>query len=210
VKIEDIRLRGPRVTIRPLRKEDLDIMSTWSTFDDPQYRLFDWPRRASLENGLWFSELMYDNTRVYYAVEDERQVLIGRISLRDMRGHDSARLGIGFGTDFCGQGYGTESLRVFLRYFFLDLGFRRMVLDVSAINTRAVRCYERCGFERVGTHYEYLGRDSDVAFLKQRRYRHLSSFVQRRGRRHYMLAYDMVLDRELWLVQTCAPELSTP
>jgi diamine N-acetyltransferase len=210
VKAEDIRLRGPRVTIRPMRKGDLDVMSTWSTFDDPLYRLFDWPRRAPIENGFWFSELMQDDTRVYYAVEDERQVLIGRISLRDIRGHDSARLGIGFGTDFCGQGYGTEALRVFLRYFFLDLGFRRMVLDVSAINQRAIRCYERCGFERVGTHYQYMGRDSDVAFLKQRRYRHLSRLVQRRGRRHYMLAYDMVLERELWLAQTCALEPSSP
>jgi diamine N-acetyltransferase len=210
MKIEDIRLRGPRVTIRPLRKGDLDVMSTWSTSDDPLYRLFDWPSRASLENGIWFSELMHDNTRVYYAVEDERQVLIGRISLRDIRGHDSARLGIGFGTDFVSQGYGTESLRIFLRYFFLDLGFRRMVLDVSAINERAIRCYERCGFERVGTHYQYLGRDSDIAFLKQERYRHLSRFVQRRGRRHYMLAYDMVLERELWLVQACALEPLAP
>ena len=210
MKIEDIRLRGPRVTIRPLRKGDLDVMSTWSTFDDPLYRLFDWPRRAFLENGLWFSDLMHDSTRVYYAVEDERQVLIGRISLRDIRGHDSARLGIGFGTEFVGQGYGTESLRIFLRYFFLDLGFRRMVLDVSAINQRAIRCYERCGFERVGTHYQYLGRDSDIAFLKQRRYRHLGRFVQRRGRRHYVLAYDMVLERELWLVQACALEPLAP
>jgi RimJ/RimL family protein N-acetyltransferase len=110
-------------------------------------------------------------------------------------------LGIGFGTDFCGQGYGTESLRIFLRYYFLDLGFAKMVLDVSAINERAVRCYERCGFEQVGTHYETVGRDSEVAFLKTRPYRHLRRFVQRRGRRDYVLTYDMVLERELWLMQ---------
>ena len=203
---KDIRLKGTRVTVRPLTKEDLDIMSTWATFDDPLYRLFDWPRRASLENGIWFAELMRDKSRVYYAVENEWGVLIGRISLRQIRAHESSRLGIGFGIDFCGQGYGTESLRVFLRYYFLDLGFRKMVLDVSAINQRAVRCYERCGFERVGTHYQYMGQDSEVAFVKKKPYRHLRPFVQRRGRRNYMLAYDMVLERELWLIQERAIE----
>ena len=179
-------------------------MSSWATFDDPLYRLFDWPRRPSVENEIWFADLMNDKTRVYYAVENEWNVLIGRISLRQIQGHESSRLGIGFGAEFCGQGYGSESLRVFLRYYFVDLGFRKMVLDVSAINQRALGCYEQCGFERVGTHYQYMGRDSEVAFIKQKPYRHLGRFVQRRGRRHYMLAYDMVLEREIWLMQEYA------
>jgi diamine N-acetyltransferase len=199
VRAQDIRLKGPRVTIRPLTENDLDVMSTWAPFDDPLYRLFDWPKRAYRENSAWFSALIRDRTRVYYAVEDESCILIGRISLRQIRGRESARLGIGFGTDFCGQGYGTEALRVFLRYYFIDLAFQKMVLDVSAINQRAVRCYERCGFERVGTHYQYMGQDKEVAFIQKRPYRHLRQYVQRRGRRSYMLAYDMILERELWL-----------
>jgi RimJ/RimL family protein N-acetyltransferase len=182
-------------------------MSAWSTFDDPLYRLFDWPRRAYLENGAWYSELMRDKTRVYYAVENKEHVLIGRISLRQIQWRESARLGIGFGTDYVSQGYGTESLRLFLRYYFLDLGFRKMVLDVAAINERAIRCYERCGFEQVGKHYQFLGQNGDIAFLKQRPYRHLNRYVQRRGRRHYVLTYDMVLERELWLAKECPLEL---
>ena len=208
MRAEDIRLEGPRVTIRPLRKRDLDTMSGWATFDDPLYRLFDWPRRPATENGMWFAELMRDRTRVYYAVEDERHTLIGRISLRDIRGHQSARLGIGFGTDFVGQGYGSEALRVFLRYYFCELGFRRLVLDVSAINLRAIRCYESCGFERSGSHYEYLGRNADTAFLEKEPYQHLQRFVRNRGHRSYALAYDMVLKREDWLEQQQMQEQS--
>ena len=129
MRVPDVRLSGPRVTIRPLRRADLDVMSTWSPFDDPLYRLFDWPQRAYVENGAWFAQLMHDETRVYYAVENEENVLIGRISLRQIRGRESARLGIGFGNDFVSQGYGTESPRVFLRYFFLDLGFRNSLVE---------------------------------------------------------------------------------
>lgn len=189
------------MTIRPLQKEDLDIMSTWKPFDDPLYRLFDWPKRSPRENAIWFSQLIHDSARVYYAVDNESRTLIGRISLRAIDGRRSARLGIGLGTDYVGQGYGTESLHVFLRHYFLDLGFGRMVLDVSAINQRAVRCYGRFGFRHTGSHYQYAGSDAELAFLKDERYLHLERFFKKKGRRSWMLAYDMALDKKDWLEQ---------
>jgi RimJ/RimL family protein N-acetyltransferase len=187
------------VVIRPLTREDLDVMSAWPAFKDPLYRLFDWPQRSLRDNDRWFSQLMLDRTRVYYAVDNELDLLIGRISLRDIRGRRSARLGIGFGPSFVGQGYGTEALHLFLAYYFRDLGFEQMVLDVSASNQRAVRCYKRCGFHYVGSHYQYAGTDTEVAFLEQEPYQYLQRFFKRDGHRNLMLAYDMVLHRGDWL-----------
>lgn len=192
-------LKGLRVTIRPLEARDLDIMSMWPAFQDPLYRLFDWPRRSTMENELWFSNLMDDKTRLYYGVEDEFRNVIGRISLREIWGRHSARLGIGLGTDYVGQGYGTEALRLFLHHYFRDLGFERMVLDVSAINIRAVRCYERCGFRYVGSHYEYMGTDEDVAFLQEERYQDLKRYFRRKNQRNWALSYDMALEKADWL-----------
>ena len=191
-------LTGPRVTVRPLRREDLDCMSAWPSFDDPLDRLFDWPKRSVPENDVWFGLLVRDQSRVYYAVEDEHRVLIGRISLRGIRATQSARLGIGFGAGFVGRGYGTESLRLFLRYYFASLGFARMVLDVAAVNMRAVRSYERCGFRYDSSRYQFAGADDDIAFLREQPYRHLRRFFKREGRRNLMLYYDMVLDKEDW------------
>ena len=107
MRAKNVRIKGPRVLIRPLRKRDLDVMSGWETFEDPLYRLFDWPRRGTVENGIWYADLVRDRRRVYYAVDDERHVVIGRISLREIRGRESARLGIGFGTLYVSQGYGS-------------------------------------------------------------------------------------------------------
>lgn len=199
MKAPKVRLMGSRVTIRPLRRSDLDTMSTWSEFNDPLYKLFDWPRRSSRDDDLWFAGLMRDKTRIYYAVDNERQILIGRISLRGIQGRRSARLGVGFGPDFVGQGYGTEALRVFLRHYFLDWGFDQIVLDVSAANIRAVRCYQQCGFEQVGSHYQYAGSDEDLAFLRQEPYRSLQPLFDTTGYRNLMLTYDMLLEREAWL-----------
>ena len=199
MRAKNVRLQGPRVTIRPLRKRDLDVMSGWDSFEDPLYRLFDWPRRSSVENGLWYADLVRDRRRVYYAVDDERQQVIGRISLREIYARESSRLGIGFGEQYVSQGYGSEALLLFLHYYFERLGFRRMVLDVAAINLRALKLYERCGFERTGSGYEALPWNADTHFLKEQSYRDLRKFVRRERYRDVVLTYDMALDREDWL-----------
>jgi RimJ/RimL family protein N-acetyltransferase len=204
MRAKDVQLKGPRVMIRPLSREDLDAMSAWPCFDDPLYQLFDWPKRSVYANRIWYENLVNDPTRVYYAVEDEGNQLIGRISLRQIQGRRSARLGIGFGKDYVGHRYGTEALSLFLHHYFLELGFERMVLDVAAVNVRALRLYRGCGFRSVGSHYEYAGSDSDVAFLQEGQYRHLRRFFRKKKGRHWMLSYDMVLDRENWVEQQAA------
>ena len=49
-----------------------------------------------------------------------------------------------------GKGYGTDALTVLLRPAFDKLGFYRIGLRVAAENTRAIRCYEKCGFKHEG------------------------------------------------------------
>jgi RimJ/RimL family protein N-acetyltransferase len=200
MKAPDIRLKSARVTIRPLVRQDLRTMAKWPTFEDPLYQLFDWPKRSGASDDLWYHQLMRDRARVYYAVEDEFNELIGRISLREIEGQASARLGIGFSPKAVGCGYGTEALQAFLEHYFVDLGFRRMVLDVAAVNRRAVRCYERCGFRREGSRYQYAGSDDDLLFLQEHEYRHLRQYFRRESYRNTVLAYDMVLDVEDWLI----------
>lgn len=174
-------------------------MSEWPPFQDPLQKLFDWQRRSRAQEDIWFNHLMRDKTRIYYAVDNESHVLIGRISLREIDGRESARLGIGFGRDFVGQGYGTEALRVFLGHYFLDLGFERMVLDVAAINKRATGSYEQCGFQYVDSRYRYAGTDAELAFLSQRQYQGLRRFFKRESGQNLMLYYDMALDKADWL-----------
>lgn len=194
----DAYLPGRRIAIRALRRQDLETMSAWPVSDDPLYRLFDWPACSSVQNDIWFSRLVSDVQRVYYAVEKREQVLIGRVSLREIKRHWSARLGIGFGAPFVGQGYGTEALRLFLPYYFGDLGFERLALDVAAVNTRALRCYDKCGFKRVGSGYKGLGGYEDISFLQRPEYRHLKCFFKTTGYHKRMLFYDMILEKQDW------------
>ena len=54
MRAPDVHLKGRRVVIRPLTRKDLREMSRWPRFQDPLYRLFDWPKRSktSLDNLL--------------------------------------------------------------------------------------------------------------------------------------------------------------
>ena len=41
------------------------------------------------------------------------------------------------------------------RHLVDDLGHHRLVIDPAAHNERAIRCYEKVGFKRVGVQREY-------------------------------------------------------
>ncbi len=60
---------------------------------------------------------------------------------------------------FWSHGYGTEAMRVVLRYGFDVLGLNKISLDVLEYNTRALRTYERLGFQREGVHREDIYKD---------------------------------------------------
>ncbi|MEA2496954.1 MAG: hypothetical protein QOJ29_4865 [Thermoleophilaceae bacterium] len=61
-----------------------------------------------------------------------------------------AYVDIFIGDDFTGQGIGTEVLRRVVRLLIEEHGHRRILIDPSAKNERAIRCYEKVGFRRVG------------------------------------------------------------
>jgi RimJ/RimL family protein N-acetyltransferase len=77
---------------------------------------------------------------------------IGHVRLTVFSWSDGdARLAIGiYDRRFWSAGYGSEAIRLLLRYAFDDLGLHRVDLLVIAYNARAIRAYEKCGFVREG------------------------------------------------------------
>jgi diamine N-acetyltransferase len=193
-----MRLQGSRVTIRPMKRADLDAMIQWRPFADPLYQPFDFPRQGKAEQVRWFEWRSQDPERRLYTIEDERQQVIGSLTLREINGRRSARLGITIGADFVSKGYGTEALRLFLDYFFREMGFERMELDVASTNIRAVRTYRSLGFREVGQHYRSASASSYRILQREPQYRHLRRFFRRQGTLSQVLFYDMAMTREEW------------
>ena len=60
--------------------------------------------------------------------------------------HNAAELSIWIGAGHRDRGYGSEALRLTLRYAFDDLHLHKVYLRVLEFNHRARRTYEKCGF----------------------------------------------------------------
>lgn len=193
-----MKLQGPRVTIRPMERADLAAMMKWRRFADPLYQPFDFPRQSHAEHLRWFEWRSKDPSRRLCTIEDESQRVIGSLTLREINGRRSSRLGITLGADFVSQGYGTEALQLFLDYYFGEMGFQRMILDVAATNLRAVRCYLSLGFRQSGSHYRAATEPTYRIVHEEPQYRHLRRFFRRQGVVAQVMFYDMVLTADEW------------
>jgi RimJ/RimL family protein N-acetyltransferase len=199
-----MRLRGEKVIIRPVVREDVEKMGAWRPFTDPLDSLWNLSQHSS-DNYIRFQAQANDPSRRWYAIEDLAGHLIGRLSLRQISRRKSARLGITLGADYVGQGYGTDALCTFLVYYFWELDFQTLYLDVAAPNRRAIRCYEKCGFEYIGSHYRGIGSDGRLAFLKDDVYRDIRQFFKKKGGRNVVLFYDMKIEKENLKLQRLEP-----
>lgn len=59
------------------------------------------------------------------------------------------------GSDWQGQGFGPEAIRVLARHLLAVRGHHRLTIDPAADNTRAIKAYERVGFKPVGVMRQY-------------------------------------------------------
>jgi RimJ/RimL family protein N-acetyltransferase len=94
-----------------------------------------------------------------HALADDR--LIGFISLEDIDWTNrDAYVAIGIGEpEYWGKGYGTDAMRLMLRYGFTELNLHRISLTVFEYNPRGIRSYEKCGFKHEGRTREFILRD---------------------------------------------------
>lgn len=191
-------LRSERLSIRSWTFHDDELADDWPPYNDPLEPLWNLPRQVGLAGDVW-SFFESSAMRRTWAVEDRSGRLIGRISLRDIDTRKSqARLGITFGAPYTGQGLGTAALALFLDYYFNDMGFQIMVLDVAAPNQRAVRSYERLGFSFVGGDWRIADSRFDRRVLESPHYAHLQRFFRQGQHGLYVEFYEMQLHKADW------------
>ncbi len=174
-------------------------MDSWRPYDDPMAALWNVARSSSFGRDIWYAVYGGDPARLWYAVErqcDGR--VIGSLSLREIMVPESARLGIGFGSEYVDQGYGTEALVCFLPHVFEAIGLRRLLLDVAAPNLRAIHVYEKLGFQYTGRDYRVIPSHHDLTFLDDPSYRDMRSFFTRRFGQVRLLFLHMALERAKW------------
>jgi RimJ/RimL family protein N-acetyltransferase len=113
----------------------------------------------------FFEKLVKENDLVNHffsirKLDDSR--LLGDINLDVINewGSRDAFVGLGIGDrNDWGKGYGTDAMKIILRFAFTELNLRRVTLNVFEYNPRAIRSYEKVGFHHEGRQRGALLRD---------------------------------------------------
>jgi RimJ/RimL family protein N-acetyltransferase len=150
----DIYFQGKLVRLTSLRPEDAAIMAAWSNnYEFLRMLDTDYVRPISAEEYAEKEKTRYDATSMEFRIRTlAEDKLIGFVGIHTIEWNNQAgHLSIGIGEpDYWNRGYGTDALRVALRYAFGELNLYRVGLDVIAYNERAIRAYEKVGFRQEG------------------------------------------------------------
>lgn len=148
-------MHGKLTKLRPIERDDLDLLQKWFLDLEVMY----WGGGAY--PGLFFSrdqieerytEELKNSTKKRFIIETYDGNKIGTIVYKSMNFQlRSAEIGICIGEkEYWGQGYGTDAIKRFLFYLFDQWNLNRIELDTWAGNERAIRTYEKCGFQIEG------------------------------------------------------------
>uniref|UniRef100_UPI00406C412C GNAT family N-acetyltransferase n=1 Tax=Paenibacillus sp. FSL H8-0168 TaxID=2921378 RepID=UPI00406C412C len=172
-------LEGSRVYLRPVNVEDTELY--YNTLFDQDVRRLTGTQRSFTKDQIarYIEAKGQDASSLLLLIalrEDDR--VIGDIALQDMDSlNRSANIRIAINEQGNqGKGYGTEALVLMLGYGFGICNLHRIELNVFDFNERAIRCYEKVGFQREGVQrdalfYNYEYHDSILMSMLDHEYR---------------------------------------
>jgi len=148
-------MEGKLVRLRPYQKTDIEDLMKWVNDEEVTRYLGSQmtpPASRSGEEAFLEMAMTHSETHKVFAIETMAREYAGGIDLRVIDQIDRrAEVGIVIGVkDFWGRGYGTEAMRLMLRFAFGRLNLNRVSLRVFDYNQRAIKSYEKCGFIKEG------------------------------------------------------------
>lgn len=95
-----------------------------------------------------------DEVRLAIVVEGE---VVGLIQYAEENTPDYRHAGLDLfvGGAWQGHGIGPDAIRLVAQYLFKVRGHHRLIIDPAVANERAIRAYEKVGFQRVGVMRNY-------------------------------------------------------
>ena len=165
-------LKGKRVYLRPLFKEDVFLLLGWVNDQEVRQYMSMYLPSMKIDEEEWINGLSKKkNTNVVLMIclnDNDRP--IGIMGIHKINHKDgTATTGTFIGEKNCwGKGYGTEAKMVLLNYAFNTLNLRKICSSVYAFNKRSLRYSEKCGYIIEGTlkkHHFVNGRYVDEVLM---------------------------------------------
>ena len=143
-----------------------EAMSRWNRDSEYTRLLDDEPARLKSSKRIkeWLEKELEEDqhSHFFFTIRTlDEDKLIGFIGIFVTQwSHGNSWVGIGLGErDYWGKGYGTDAMRLILRYAFRELNLHRVSLGVFEYNPRAIRAYQKAGFKPEGRARKIVHRD---------------------------------------------------
>ena len=152
---------GKRVRLRAVERADLPVIQRWMNDPEILKRIYTYRHLSMAAEERWLEGLSGSNTDFVFAIEVAAVAegegapprFIGTTGMHAVDWKNRlCSVGIVIGESVeQGKGYGTEALRLLVRYAQEELGMHRVELEVYPFNLPAIRSYEKLGFRHDGT-----------------------------------------------------------
>lgn len=166
-----MHLQSERIYLRSIKESDAPIMLE-STKDEEIRYMTGTKSTFTLEQiQSYINNISKDSSRNDLAIcLKENDQMIGELSITDIE-EEAKKAGLRISMnsiELTGKGYGTEAIKLILKFVFEDLELNRLQLEVFSHNIRGIRTYEKVGFIKEGTLREslyYNGKYSDEIIM---------------------------------------------
>jgi len=143
---------GKRIRLRAIERSDIPTFVSWLNDPEVVENLLLYLPISQAQEEQWFEDQLQRTDQHIFGIETLDGKLIGNVALDEVNWKDrSAVLGIVIGEkDYWDEGYGTDAICTLLGFAFREMNLHRVSLHVFDDNTRAIRCYEKSGFQHEG------------------------------------------------------------
>jgi len=210
LKITRLKLKGERIIIRPLRRDDIDKRLKWEKYPDPLYAHYNLGEMTEVQKKAWYLKRKKDPHMLYLSIDSLTGELLGFLNIYDLDWENKkAKLGIYLGYEYSDKGYGTEAIRTLLPYYFEKMKFKELYLDVAALNKKAIKCYLNCGFEFVKTEFKRHDPRNKIDIFGEERFKDIRKYFKKEEDEILVQFEEMRITDVMWWKIGTSPGLST-
>ena len=147
-------ITGERVVLRGIKKEDFSDIYAWANKEENRPLTGTQYPVSEYEHERWIQSVITSgDVKLFLVLDKENEKKLGTIGLKNFDlTNRNVELFINLGIS---GGYGADAVRILTEYCFAHLNYHKVYLHVFDSNKRAIRCYEKAGFEKEGELIEH-------------------------------------------------------
>lgn len=144
--------------LRSLQIKDSRRMYSWMTDADASSQLTISRYPSSEETVIEFIRNSWvDRCNIHYAIVTDDDEYVGTVSLKNINQVDrNAEYAIAVSKEYWGKGYSKYATDEIVSYGFRILNLEKIYLSVASSNIRAVKFYEKYGFNKEGIFRKHI------------------------------------------------------